>query len=422
MDVSRIRLIKFLTGQGISPERYSLYTDSDYENCGIVPGTHHALHRADFSFDFGDILIKDEVLSVVSPPRRDEGEWALSEKELASFNEMRERAKKAKHIAEEAAKANAAAAAKPAESANTTEDKQNEPLPQGPAFYPLDLFNAAVSSYSDPKKDEPKHSKQRREDASLLSNIYTHKEAAIGKLVEYGTIDNLIAQFKGKVPTIKPLIYVGGPFTETVKIIEELGCDKIGPVLAMAGATHGKSNLFSNQFNILIDPVAAQSVLRMAKNNEIDLTLLPTECAKGSAYDFQSLYEFRRQIGPEFEHIANLYGQWNPTPERAITLFDLLAAMAATTDLYKGMLKSVAVEKTSDGKFRFEQKSSGEASSGPGLKMFWNEPSEDGKGTAIFNENPVMAERYVYFLQELKWTFSAFGTKRDHKLAETSEH
>lgn len=413
--ISRIRLIKFLDQHGIEPTAYRIYSDfADLGNCPIVPGTHHALHQPDFSFDFGDMLLRkgswgsagEEALSQAENIEikklnaekldAEQREARISQvkastvRELARFNKMCDAAT----IAKEAAEAN-------------PDEKQSE---QGGLS--ASLFQKAVHGAPD-YKDGTMRSQQRRKDTRLLCKVYLHKQDQDRLFApgNYDTIEALSQTLKKKSVTLdggaKPLIYVGGPFTEALKIMKELGPGAVGPVIAMAGTTYGKSNLFANQFNILVDPQSAREVFALAKAGEIDLTLLPTECVKDTEYDFK-FEVFNEQVGKHkesYHHIKNLYWQWGYN--RNVTLFDLLAAMTVTTDLYKGMLHSVDFKVDDDGKFHFYQLPADSASkgpSGPGLKMFW---TIDG-----FAE--ITKKKQATLFEELRWTVEGRPLTQDN--------
>ncbi len=267
----------------------------------------------------------------------------------------------------------------------------------------LDLFLEAVAGEAD-FDDGSQRSEKRRNDTRILCKAYGRMRAD-GRS-EYDSLEQLVDKYKSNFP--KPLIYVGGPFTEALSIVENLGEDNVGPIIAMAGASHGNNNIFSNQFNILIDDEAANEILRMAQDKKIDVTLLPTECVKGSAYEL-TWDQFTDSVAPLCEHIRDLYNQW--AANRPVNLFDLLAAMVVSTDLYEDMLQSVEFKVNADGKFKFSK--AGDAPDGPGLKMFWNEPSGDGK----LDRNPAMLEKREAYSEELKKTLAgcnssaATGTK-----------
>ena len=265
----------------------------------------------------------------------------------------------------------------------------------------VDLFLKAVSSEAD-FADGSKRSNQRRYDTRLLCRIYTKLKARGKGWPEAQSIEELISSHKNQ--QAKPMIYVGGPFSEAVQIITELFSHNVGPVIAMAGASHGGSNLFANQFNIHVDMDSAETILNMAKRREINLNLIPTECAKGTPY--QLTWEELEQIDGLSQPIIELYNQWSP--RSPVVPFDILAAMAVTTDLYQGMLKPVKCEVDAKGTFVFSQEN-GEAQPGPGLKMFWNEPkkvTKDGGTVDLFDQNDLMLERKPKFLEEFKRTLT----------------
>lgn len=351
MQVSRFRLTKFLKEHGIEPTtyNYSVYSDFDLKNCPIVPGMHHPVHTEDFSFDFKEMLLREK--SWENAAR----EASLDTKlDLDHFDKMCEAA------------------------------GQGNPNDQ----LSVQLFQKAVASNPD-YKDGSMRSKQRRTDTRVLCKVYLHKQEKdpLHNSESYGNIDALFKKvgewnaLGSNATETKPLLYIGGPFTEAWKIINKVGPGNVGPVIAMAGATKGESNLFHNQFNILVDPDSARKVFDLAQAEEIDLTLLSTECVKESAYnlDWNVFQEQVDQHRGTYGIINNLYSQW--CSGRKVSLFDLLAAMTVTTDLYEGMLQFVNY-KVSDGKldggkskgqFQFWQLQEKRDAKGPGLKMFWDD-------------------------------------------------
>lgn len=76
-------------------------------------------------------------------------------------------------------------------------------------------------------------------------------------------------------------IFVGGPFTEALKCCRNLHVESI---VGMGGFIDGSHNLFPNQFNFHVDMHAAREILHLAETGAMPLTLLPTECVKGSPY------------------------------------------------------------------------------------------------------------------------------------------
>ncbi|RYP56238.1 hypothetical protein DL771_012025 [Monosporascus sp. 5C6A] len=377
LEVSRFRLITFLDGHGISRSRYSVYTDVNLENAkAIVPGMHHSFHKPDFAFDFKDMFFHDseEAAQIAS----------LTDSDTERFKAMCKAAIKASDIPQTPDGTKAAAVRSSA------------------------LFEAAVTK----TKDNPEGfmlSQKRREDTRLLCKVYTQLKANKCPALKYGSIETLVEKYRGT--NTKPLLYVGGPFTQALKIVKALERPQIGPIIAMAGASHGNSNIFANQFNILIDTVSAAEILGMAQAGEIDLTLLPTECVKGTAY-MLSWTDFEQKVAPWSPHTSDLYHQW--APNSPVNLFDLLAAMSVTTDLYKGMQCYVTYKVGEEGKVSGEdkfvfKKGGVVTSSGPGLKMFWNEPStiegRDQEGKAkekvSFAENPHMKSMMGVCLGEI---------------------
>ncbi|RYP08163.1 hypothetical protein DL764_002070 [Monosporascus ibericus] len=379
LEVSRFRLITFLDEHGISRGQYSLYTEANLESAKtIVPGMHHSFHKPDFAFDFKDMFFYDSEKGAEEKAAEIAG---LTGSDTQRFEAMCKAA------------------------INASDIPQTPDGTEAAAIRSSTLFEAAVTK----EKDDPNDfmlSQKRREDTRLLCKVYTQLKAKKCPKLTYGSIETLIEKYRGR--NIKPLLYLGGPFTEALKIVKALEGPRIGPIIAMAGATHGNSNIFANQFNILIDTVSAEEILWMAQAKQIDLTLLPTECVKGTAYTL-SWADFERKVAPWSPHTSNLYHQWAP-PNSPVNLFDLLAAMSVTTELYKGMQCYVTYE-VSKSQFVFK-KGAVAASSGPGLKMFWNEPSitevRDREGKVkeevSFAEDAHMKSMMGDYFREIEWT------------------
>ncbi|RYO78668.1 hypothetical protein DL766_004889 [Monosporascus sp. MC13-8B] len=384
LEVSKFRLITFLDNHGISRSRYSLYREANLDSAKtIVPGMHHSFHKPDFAFDFKDMFFygSEKAAQIAG----------LTGSDAQRFDAMCKAAIKASDIPQTPDGTKAAALRSSA------------------------LFEAAVTK----EKDDPDGymlSQKRREDTRLLCNVYRQLKAKECSTLTFGSIESLVKKYRGT--NIKPLLYLGGPFTEALKIIKALKGPRIGPIIAMAGATHGNSNIFANQFNILIDTASALEMLWMAQAKEIDLTLLPTECVKGTAYTL-SWTDFEQKVAPWSPHTSDLYHQW--APNSPVNLFDLLAAMSVTTDLYKGMQCYVTYEESRDahrkGQFVFK-KGDDVASSGPGLKMFWNEPSitevrdQDGKAKeeVSFAVNTHMNNMTDIYFKEIEWTLQRLNS------------
>ena len=360
LTVSKLRLARYLRDNHIKPSQYRIYTQTINETVGIKPGTHHAMHKPDFAYGFNDMLLEQGAWKDIN-----KGTAGLGEDEFSRFRELLSEAEAKKGSAKSAA----------------------------------DLYLKIMGEEAD-FADGSKRSHQRRSDTRLLCRVYAAIQARELGCPEFGDLNELIDWHKAT--KAKPMLYIGGPFNEANQIINELGHENIGPVIAMAGASHGKSNLFDNQFNIHVDPESAKSVLSRAAKKEINLTLIPTECVKGTAYQLSSneLMKFNS------EPIIELYNQWSALDP--IAPFDILAAMAVTTYIYKDMLRSVDFTIDKEGTFVFSNPR--EAKPGPGLKMGWNEPkmkkNEKGEIFPVFDENPLMQERRPYLLKQFELTLT----------------
>ena len=337
--MSRLRLITFLNQHAINPSLYRIYSKAIDKSTPIQPGMHHALHKPDFSFDFKDMLLQrgDSWQNVAELA-------GLHGDDFDRFNQLCARARMV-----------------PDSSNNSS----------------ADLFLEAVGSKGD-YPDGTMRSTKRRRDTHLLCDVYTKVKEKVESTnhnsAKFGKIEELIGGLQSNRGTAKPIFYVGGPFTETLEIIKGLETHNVGQVIAMAGASHGNSNIFANQFNILVDPSSAKLIFDLALKKEVDLTLIPTECVKDTPYQLSWKDLEDASESKKCAHIRELYHQWHPD-HGPINPFDILAAMAATTELYKGMLKSVKFKVNTEGTFEFaDEKHAPEH--GPGLKMFWNGPSK----------------------------------------------
>ena len=178
-----------------------------------------------------------------------------------------------------------------------------------------------------------------------------------------------------------------------------------GPVAASPRSRSKSEAPGRSRFNILIDPLSATEIFRMAEEKKIDLTLIPTECVKETPFSL-SWEKFTEITSPdECAHIFQLYEQWNVRCD-PVNLFDILAAMAVTTNLYEGMLKVVRSGKEGDTFVFTDEEEAPE--SGPGLKMFWNGPSKRDpppvSNEANKKEVPSLLSRKPDYLEELKGT------------------
>ncbi|RYP08967.1 hypothetical protein DL765_008610 [Monosporascus sp. GIB2] len=209
LEVARFRLITFLDNHGISRSRYSLYRETNLESAKtIVPGMHHAFHKPDFAFDFKDMFFygSEKAAQIAG----------LTDSDAQRFDAMCKAAIKASDI------------------------PQTPDGTEAAALRSSALFEAAVTK----EKDDPEgfmRSQKRREDTRLLCNVYRQLKAKECPTLKYSSIETLVKKYRGT--NTKPLLYLGGPFTEALKIVKALKGPRmgprIGPIIAMAGATHG---------------------------------------------------------------------------------------------------------------------------------------------------------------------------------------
>lgn len=181
----------------------------------------------------------------------------------------------------------------------------------------------------------------------------------------------------------RPDIYVGGPFTEAAAYSEH---ESVNHIVGMGGFINGEGNIFPNQFNFLVDMKAAQEVLQRGEHGSFDLTLVPTECIKGSPYDFCDERDadgkvvrtgadvLNEKIGQASPATVDLYEQWTGN----CSLFDLIAAMyVSVPELYNTRNVTSFLE---NGIIRFKEDSNGK------IKMCWNDNEHMESNKATFHK------------------------------------
>lgn len=127
-----------------------------------------------------------------------------------------------------------------------------------------------------------KRSSALRDTSLALAEAYITAELARTGIPRPSLLTNLDATIQSLQSTkIKVHAFVGGPFTETLKL-HKAGVVK--DAQAMAGYIKGEVNLFANQFNFLVDIASAHATLDAAQSGALDLTLMPTETIKNDIY------------------------------------------------------------------------------------------------------------------------------------------
>lgn len=182
----------------------------------------------------------------------------------------------------------------------------------------------------------------------------------------------------------RPDIYVGGPFTEAATYSSH---EAVNEIVGMGGFINGGINIFPNQFNFLVDMKSAQDVLSRGEAGDFDLTLVPTECAKGSPYEFtadkdadgnierSALDKLGEHIGDVSPETMELYKQW---ASGNCSLFDLMAAMYVTVpELFSTRNVSSFMD---NGILRFREDPSGR------IKMCWNDNAHMERNKAAFHK------------------------------------
>ncbi|KAF1920514.1 hypothetical protein BDU57DRAFT_591620 [Ampelomyces quisqualis] len=140
---------------------------------------------------------------------------------------------------------------------------------------------------------------------------------------------NLYGQLLGELRGSKvSKVYVGGPFTQLSTMLEKRFEVQVGVVYAMAAFLKEGSSLFRNQFNIGLDPAAAEHVFKSADDRNVDdLFLLPTEFAKGSVYELKS-----EDLPAMPQPVRELVEAWNGKG-RGGPVFDWVLVLVASGEM-----------------------------------------------------------------------------------------
>ena len=193
---------------------------------------------------------------------------------------------------------------------------------------------------------------QRRQDGKILPELLL------------GSVDDLIQDLLYQNDALR--FFVGGPFTEVLKVVKSLPTN--ASVLGMGGFIHGRSNVFANQFNFLVDMESANEFLDMADAGQIDLTLLPTECVKASPYALPG--EELKDVLKKSPESLLLYKQYESCDtdddmmKRTYNPFDWVLALLADRP---ELLMERTVKKIAGPVIRFEENRDGN------IKMLWND-------------------------------------------------
>ncbi|KAF8158911.1 hypothetical protein K438DRAFT_1942518 [Mycena galopus ATCC 62051] len=144
-------------------------------------------------------------------------------------------------------------------------------------------------------------------------------------------------------------LYVGGPFPDALTYVKRA---PVVQVVGMGGNLKKGSTLFANQFNFHVAMESATKFLAYVVEHGIKLTLLPTECVKGSVFSLSREELFA--VFEESELAIRLNLQYHDSangPGQSFPLFDLIAVLATQHDLYlrKAVRVKEAHEKTPDG-------------------------------------------------------------------------
>ncbi|KAJ7259532.1 hypothetical protein B0H12DRAFT_417469 [Mycena haematopus] len=145
-----------------------------------------------------------------------------------------------------------------------------------------------------------------------------------------GDFDDLIAE--NKAAGVVADLYVGGPFPDALTYVRHA---PVTEVVGMGGNLKKGSTLFANQFNFHVAMKSATKFLAYVVEHGIKLTLLPTECVKGTVFSLsrEELFavfaesEAAIRLNLQYHDSANGLGQ-------SFSLFDLIAVLATQHDLY----------------------------------------------------------------------------------------
>lgn len=150
------------------------------------------------------------------------------------------------------------------------------------------------------------------------------RDMAGGRPVEVNSFVQLLSELRGSEVSE---VYVGGPFTQLSTMLERRSDVQVGVVYAMAAFLKEGSSLFRNQFNIGLDPAAAEDVFKSADAGKISLNLLPTEFAKGSVYELKS-----EDLPAMPQPVRELVAAWNGKG-RGGPVFDWVLVLVAKGEM-----------------------------------------------------------------------------------------
>ncbi|KAJ7366975.1 hypothetical protein DFH08DRAFT_836155 [Mycena albidolilacea] len=152
------------------------------------------------------------------------------------------------------------------------------------------------------------------------------------------TAENILGDFdhfivENKTAGVVADLYVGGPFPDALAYVQRA---PVTEVVGMGGNLKSGSTLFANQFNFHVALESATEFLTYVVDHKIKLTLLPTECVKGSVFalsreELFTVFEASEaavRVCLQYYDSANGHGQSFP-------LFDLIAVLTVQhRDLY----------------------------------------------------------------------------------------
>ncbi|KAJ6508684.1 hypothetical protein C8R45DRAFT_968259 [Mycena sanguinolenta] len=162
-------------------------------------------------------------------------------------------------------------------------------------------------------------------------------------------------------------LYVGGPFPDALTYVRR---GPVNEVVGMGGNLKKGSTLFANQFNFHVAMESATKFLAYVVEHGIKLTLLPTECVKGTVFSLSREELFA--VFEESEAAIRLNLQYHDTANglgQSFSLFDLIAVLATQHDLYPRRAVRVkrANEKSADSQGVIEWVEDPQGA----IQMFW---------------------------------------------------
>lgn len=188
-------------------------------------------------------------------------------------------------------------------------------------------FNKAEKEDYNRALEEPMGD-QRREKVLAVCRAYINRQTKRFGLTQSSDILGDFSKLmeSSKRANLGPTsIMIGGPFTEAVKWIEYKL--PVKSITAMAFYINGRSNIFKNQYNVLLDIDSAVKFLDAVQNASIATLLVPTECIKNSPWqlDREDLEEVFKDAPELYEMVKTFTKDTNTLSD--VILFDWVAGI-----------------------------------------------------------------------------------------------